>query len=217
MPNDPPQNTPEIDSSTAAELIGGMLNQRGVDYAFGGAIALGYWAEPRGTLDVDLTLFLDPADRQSIVDLLVALGCRFDQKDVERLLAEHGFCRATFHGVPIDVFLPTFGFYELARQRRVRVPLGDESVLVWSAETLAVFKMMFFRSKDRVDCEGLLRDGAGRFDRDWVRARLVEIFGPRDPRLPAWDELIAQCPEFPSSSAGPSDASGSVRTPIPPG
>jgi hypothetical protein len=66
--------------------------------------------------------------------------------------------------------------------------MGEEDIHVWSAETLAVFKMMFFRRRDVVD-------GGQEFDRAWVRARLVEIFGARDPRIPAWDELAGEVGE----------------------
>jgi hypothetical protein len=192
MPDASPAETPKPDPSEVAELLGAALNRIGIDYAFGGAIALGYWAQPRGTLDVDLTLFLTPGDDQSVVDTLLAIGCEVDAAAARALLAELSFCRATFRGVDVDVFLPMFDFYEIARARRARVKMGEEHIHVWSAETLAVFKMMFFRRKDVVDVERLLRDGGQEFDRDWVRAQLVEIFGARDPRIPAWDELVAE-------------------------
>jgi hypothetical protein len=60
MPSD---NTVPSASDAARELAA-MLDVRNMDYALGGAIALGFWVEPRGTLDVDVTLFL-PADKPS--------------------------------------------------------------------------------------------------------------------------------------------------------
>jgi hypothetical protein len=195
MPDAPPAETPKPDPAEAAEMLGTALNRLGIDYALGGAIALGYWAQPRGTLDVDLTRFLTPGDHQSVLDTLREIGCEFDPDAVRALLVEHSFCRARFRGVDVDVFLPMFDFYDVARQRRARVRMGDEFIHVWSAETLAVFKMMFFRRKDVVDVERLLRDGGAGFDREWVRAQLVEIFGARDPRIPAWDDLIAEVGE----------------------
>jgi hypothetical protein len=195
MPDACPAEIPKPDASEAAEQLGAALNRLGIDYAFGGAIALGYWSQPRGTLDVDLTLFLTPGDHQSVLDALRAMGCAFDPDAARALLEEHSFCRASFCGVDVDVFLPMFDFYEVARARRARVRMGKESIHVWSAETLAVFKMMFFRRKDVVDVERLLRDGGGEFDRKWVRAQLVEIFGARDPRISAWDELVAEVGE----------------------
>ena len=88
-------------------------------------------------------------------------------------------------GLNVDVFLPLIPFYEVARQRRVRVELGGQAVWVWDAETLVVFKMMFFRRKDLADVEQVLTvQGAG-FDRSWVREQLMSMYGTRDPRLAA--------------------------------
>jgi hypothetical protein len=45
-----------MEVAEAAQQLAAALTERGCEYALGGALALGYWAEPRGTLDVDLTL-----------------------------------------------------------------------------------------------------------------------------------------------------------------
>jgi hypothetical protein len=55
--------------------------------------------------------------------------------------------------------------------------------------------MMFFRRKDLVDVEQLLRIQGEQLDRNWVRGRLIEIFGARDPRIPAWDEIVTDVGE----------------------
>jgi hypothetical protein len=51
---------------------------------------------------------------------------------------------------------------------------------------------MFFRTQDIADLENILTFQGERFDRDWVRSRLVEIVGPRDPRVIRWDQLVSQ-------------------------
>ena len=95
-------------------------------------------------------------------------------------LIEHGYCQAEFGGNRVDVFLPTIPFYEIARQRRKQVLLGDQPVMIWDAETLCVFKTMFFRRKDLADVEQILRVGGESLDRDWVLRQLIELFGRRD-------------------------------------
>jgi len=64
--------------------------------------------------------------------------------------------------------------------------------MIWDAETLAVFKMMFFRRKVLADVEQILRAQGPGFDRAWVRERLAEMYGLRDPRLAAWDTLVQE-------------------------
>jgi hypothetical protein len=173
-----------------ARDIAGALESRGYEHALGGAIALGYWGAPRGTIDVDVTIYVPPDDPGACVDLLRAIGCQVERGAALATLREHGFCRVNYRGVPVDVFLPTIAFYEEARQRRRTVRLGDRMVAVWDAETLAVFKMMFFRRRDVADVEQILRVQGDGFDSDWVERQLEGMYGRRDPRLSQWRELV---------------------------
>jgi hypothetical protein len=185
----PDASSPLSNAAIIARELGPLLEQRGQEYAFGGAIAMAFWSEPRATIDVDLTLFLAPDAPQVCIALLQDLGCELDLARTRETLEDHGFCRVRYRGTQLDVFLPTLPFYELAKERRARVVLGNTSVMVWSAEVLAVFKMMFFRLKDLGDIEQMLRIQGAALDRDWVRERLLEIYGPRDPRVSRWDDL----------------------------
>jgi hypothetical protein len=106
------------------------------------------------------------------------------------MIVEHGFCRGEYAGFRIDVFLPITPFYEVARPRRRRVDLEGQPVMVWDAESLVVFKMMFFREKDLVDIKQILRTQGSSFDRLWVKVQLTDIFGVRDPRVTRWEEII---------------------------
>lgn len=181
-----------LDATLTAQQLAAMLDARRQSYALGGAIALGYWSAPRGTLDVDLTLFLPPDQPLLCLQLLQDLECEFPMAETLQSLREHGFCRVVRHGIRVDVFLPLIDFYELARQRRKQVELGDQSIFVWDAETLCVFKLMFFRRKDLADVEQILRTQGQQFDRDWVREQLLTLYGARDPRLSQWDELVQE-------------------------
>lgn len=186
------EHEPSRDAADVAKRIAAKLADGGCEYAIGGAIALGYWAEPRGTLDVDFTLFIAPDKPGECVWLLQELGCEVSTPDALRSLNEHGFCRVSYSGLRVDVFLPTVPFYEDARKRRRLVDLGGQQIQIWDAETLAVFKMMFFRRKDIVDVEQIIRIQGPAFDRDWVRKHLSEIYGSRDPRISQWDDLVAE-------------------------
>ena len=181
-----------IDAAVVAQQLAGLLAARGQEYAVGGAIALGYWATPRGTMDVDLTLFM-PEDRPSeCLWLLQELGCEFETSAAAGSLRENGFCQVTFQGLRVDVFLPTLPFYEEARRRRREVVLGDRQITIWDAESLTVFKMMFFRRKDLADIEQILRTMGADLDHPWVRSQLLEIYGPRDARVAQWDDLVQE-------------------------
>jgi hypothetical protein len=177
-----------------AQQLAVSLSEAGQEYALGGAIALGYWAAPRGTLDVDVTLFVPVDQPSACVRLLQSIGCTLSSTQAIQSLSEHGFCQVEFVGHRVDIFLPISEFYEAARQRRKQVELGEKQVYVWDAETLCVFKMMFFRRKDLADVEQILRAQGEKLDRNWVREQLVTLYGQRDLRIAAWDELIGEQP-----------------------
>jgi hypothetical protein len=181
-----------LDAFEVAQQVAAALEEAGIEYALGGAIALGYWAEPRGTLDVDITLFMSPDQPSACVRLLQRIGCDVKADLATRSLTEHSFCQVDYRGRRLDVFLPMSPFYEQARLRRKFVALGNQTVNVWDAETLCVFKMMFFRRKDFADIEQILRQQGEEFDRNWVRDQLIEIYGPRDPRISEWDALTQE-------------------------
>jgi predicted nucleotidyltransferase len=173
--------------------LAAALEARGQEYALGGAIALAFWGEPRGTLDVDVTLFLAPDKPSECLWLLQDVECELTFSESLASLREHGFCRVKYHGLRLDVFLPIVDFYTAAQARRRRVQLAGQPAMIWDAESLIVFKLMFFRRKDVADVEVILRVQRGRLDLDWVRHQLVEIYGTRDPRVSQWEELVAEC------------------------
>ncbi len=185
-------NPPTDNAALLAERLAERLESRGREYALGGAIALGFWATPRGTVDVDLTVFLPPERPSDCLWLLQDIGCEFCSSEAAASLGEHGFCRVALMGMQLNVFLPIVPFYESARKRRKRLSLAGRRVMVWDAESLAVFKMMFFRRKDLADVEQILRSRGGEFDRRWVRAQLLDMYGANDPRLIQWDELASE-------------------------
>jgi hypothetical protein len=189
-------DVPEPSALAVARQLAERLDARQQPYSLGGAIALGYWAEPRGTVDVDLTLFLPPDRPSECIRLLLDLGCDVSARTATESLTEHGFCRTTFQDTRVDVFLPGNSFYETARKRRKQVQSKGQPIMIWDAESLAVFKMMFFRLKDLADVQQILALQGPQFDRAWVRTQLVEMYGQRDPRVAQWDELAAQVPSI---------------------
>lgn len=101
-----PNNAAEV-----AQVLAARFDGLGIDYAVGRALALGFWGEPRGTLDIDVTLFVSPREPGVCVNYLLAVGCELSAAAARRSLAEDGFCRVEFQGTRVDVFLPTRVFF----------------------------------------------------------------------------------------------------------
>jgi hypothetical protein len=175
-----------------ARELADALEARGVDYAVGGALGLAQWGVIRGTFDVDLNIWVDPGRPAEAAYLLGELGCDFKTGPVVRELADKGWAYVFRRGVHVDVYLPTGEFHDGVRQRRRRKPLCGRSAWFLTAEDLAVFKMVLYRTKDRADVEALLLIRGREFDRSYAREWLSRIAGASDLRLRTWDELVAQ-------------------------
>src|SRR4029079_12281066 len=119
------------------------------------------------------------------------IGCEVDRRRALDMLREHNFCQVQLLGIRLDVFLPMSAFYEVAKARRRKVPIGNRRAYIWDAETLCVFKMMFFRQKDLVDIQSILRSQGESLDREWIEQSLLDLYGSRDPRITRWRELAA--------------------------
>jgi len=177
-------------TDAVAALIDSLERAR-LPYAVGGALAYSAWAEPRATRDVDLNVWLPPERLDELFAALDAAGVALDRDEARRAAAERGMFVGRHGEYRVDVFVPSVPFYDEALRRRVRLRIAGRDSWVLSAETLAVFKLLFFRPKDLADVGRLLQIQRGRFDHAFVRRSLVEMLGTDDERIPAWDRLVA--------------------------
>jgi hypothetical protein len=175
------------------ELVGALidaLEASRIPYAIGGAIALAAWSEPRATKDVDVTLFVPERVPDAAFEALENAGLEVSRDDARRNAEHRGmFVLRSADGYRIDVFVASIPFYEVAERRRKRVRLAGREAYVLDAESLAVFKMLFFRAKDMVDLTRLVELQS--LDVAFVRKMLVDMVGEDDPRVARWDELTA--------------------------
>ncbi len=179
--------------TTAFEIaahLAGALDAAGLPYAIGGAIAWGIWADPRGTHDVDLNLFVTPEALDGALDILVASGLEINRDLARRAEAEGAVLVGRCRGMRVDLFTPSipFSWEALATRKLVAGPGGAAWYL--SAEAITVFKLLFFRPKDILDVEKLLLVQGSALDRAYVRRWMVEMMGESDERVLAWDALI---------------------------
>jgi hypothetical protein len=151
-----------------------------VPHAFGGALALAYYAEPRATIDIDLNVFV-PAERfEEVATPLRALGVALDETAAE-LVARDGQARVWWDRTPVDLFFAYDAFHDAAAQRRRLVPFADGEIPVLAPEHLVVCKAVFNRSKDWVDIDAMLDLGQG-LDAAEVLRWVGRLAGDEDPR-----------------------------------
>lgn len=177
--------------STIVEKIVGLhqaLEAGEVPHAFGGALALAWCTkQARGTIDIDINVFLTSADIEALANALPD-GLAISPEDHAMLEAE-GQVRLHWGSVPIDIFLNTSEFHESLASRVRYESFGGDSVPFISCTDLAVFKCMFNRSRDWVDLEEMVAIGS--LDIDKVTGTILRYLGPDDPRIGRLQALVS--------------------------
>ena len=66
-----------------------MLRSARIEHAVGGALALGFYAEPRGTYDLDLNIFVASEEAETALNVLRGGGVEIGE-DAAHVVAERG-------------------------------------------------------------------------------------------------------------------------------
>jgi len=167
------------------------LDAAHLPHAFGGALALSYFATPRATQDIDLNVFVASEEAERVLAALGALGVQPPSAEQRQELRERGQGRCFWEHVPIDLFFSYDPFHASCRERLLRVPFGDGVVIpILSAEDLAIFKVLFDREKDWRDLRELLFALGPDFDASYALDWLRRILEPKDGRLARFEAML---------------------------
>lgn len=160
-----------------------------IAHAFGGALALAYYAEPRATIDIDINLFVAPSAYSDVERELaeIGVGDGAEPNAVER----DGQCRLRWGDTPVDLFFAYDDLHDSMRQATRREPFGDTTIPVLAPEHLVVCKTVFNRPKDWLDIEQMLVCVED-LDAHEIRGWLSRIVGSDDPRSERFERTLAE-------------------------
>ena len=153
-----------------------------IPHAFGGALALAYYAEPRATIDIDINLFVPTTRFRDVAGPLTALGANGDDPAVAELVQRDGQARVMWDATPLDLFFAYDAFHDAAGAARRVVPFAKRTIPILAADHLIVCKAVFNRPKDWVDIDAMLAADA-EIDVAEVLRWVGRIAGDEDPRF----------------------------------
>jgi hypothetical protein len=152
-----------------------------IPHAFGGALALAYYAEPRATVDIDVNLFVTTDRFPEVAGRLIALGVDADDPAVGQIVRRDGQARLMWDATPIDLFFAYDAFHEAAARAIRAVPFADSMIPILGPEHLVVCKAMYSRPQDWVDIDAILSTDTV-LDLAEVLRWVARIAGDTDPR-----------------------------------
>lgn len=132
------------------------IESAGGRYAIVGGLAVGAWAMPRATRDVDLYTDLGSARRERLQRELEARG--FHVPAMEEEIASFGVFRSrSKEGVFVDIFDSSGPLGDAILANRREASLGGRAVWFVAATELAALKAFSDRARDFDDLAALLR------------------------------------------------------------
>jgi hypothetical protein len=173
-----------------AEHISACLTTNNVAHAIGGALAHGVWSTPRATFDVDVNIwFTSSVTIDSALDVLQQNGLVVHPTQPTNSSAILLWAKK----VKVDIFTPNDVHQQNAQQDLKKMCLRPKGPLVpvLSAESITIFKLIFFRSKDESDIRHMLSN-CQNLDLSRVRSAIVGSLGEDDDRIKFWDRAVSK-------------------------
>ena len=166
-----------------------------IPHAFGGALSLAYHALPRGTVEIDLNVFLPPDRADSVMDHLQSLGVE-RPPNPDSVMPAAGI-RCPWGDTHVDLFFSYDVDFFASVHSRVEFHAFEDSdrrlhdLPFLSAEDLCVFKLLFDRRKDWADMEAMLEEAA--LDVSYVQKWVLHLRG--ESAWPMIRRLLDLCAE----------------------
>jgi hypothetical protein len=158
------------------------LSEHRIPHAFGGAIALAAYAEPRATQDLDINVFVPPASYPLVLDALRTLIPDLDIEAAGTMIQRDGQIRVRWGELPIDLFFSNLDFHDSCAQRVQSFVFENHTIPILSAEDLILFKAGFGRGKDWLDIRNMFGFLRGRLDIDYIRRWADVLYLPENSR-----------------------------------
>lgn len=130
------------------------LSDEEIPHAIGGALAVGYYGEPRSTLDIDVNVFVPPDRWRDIRKSLEPLG--IDIEIDEASLKRAGEVKLGWGSNFIHLFFSCDPLHEEMYRAIRTAPFNGGRIPIVSPEHLIIRKALLDRTKDWLDIEQIL-------------------------------------------------------------
>lgn len=168
------------------------LDSLKIPYMIIGGQAVMLYGEPRQTLDVDVTVRLEPGNRSEIDSLIKVSGLEPPGAKQLDILSKNLVLPLMDRnsGIPVEFIFSPYGFEDEIIGRAQSQDIGGVPVRFISANDLVVYKILAGRPRDLEDVRGIIGRSLGRLDFAGIENSLREIesaMGCSD-LLPLWQQ-----------------------------
>jgi hypothetical protein len=155
--------------------VAALLDELHLPYMLIGGLAVAQWGEPRATLDVDVTVWVEADEFESTIEKLAA---RITARSLEPL----EFARRTrlmpalaTNGIAVDLVFAQWPFEREAIEHAVERRVAGATVRVAPLDYLLFLKLVSDRPRDLADAKALLTRQRSTVDLAWLEKEIAAL------------------------------------------
>jgi hypothetical protein len=152
-----------------------FLKQRNIPYMVIGGMANAVWGEPRATLDIDVTIWVEDDEIQNLIKSLTPVFKLLPENPREFISKTRVLPIATQDNTRIDLLFGMLPFEETAISRAIEKDIQGTSVRFCTAEDLILHKIISDREKDLRDAENIIARQKNKLDIAYLEPRIKEL------------------------------------------
>jgi hypothetical protein len=168
-------NKTMTDQEAALVSIAEQLEALEIPYMVIGGMANAIWGEPRATLDVDVTVWVDEERIDVLTEQLAEQFTILPKNPAKFIRQTRVLPMDTEAGVRIDMIFGIIPFEHDAIRRSVRRKVAGRSIHFCTAEDLIIHKIISEREQDQRDWQAILRLRSSDLDRQYLDPRIREL------------------------------------------
>ena len=163
------------DQESALLALASLLEREHVPYMVIGGLANAVWGEPRATLDIDVTVWVEEAGVAGTVDVLSKAFRALAGDPLTFVRESRVLPLESEHGVRLDVVFGLLPFERDAIVRAVPIEIAGTPVRVCTPEDLILMKIISDRERDLADAEGVTLRRIRDLDLAYLEPRIREL------------------------------------------
>ena len=155
-----------------------FLDGAAVEYMLVGGLAVGIWAEPRATVDIDFLVSIRINDFEDLKQRLTESNRFVFIHDKPMVFGKVSLLRATLKSNPdvsLDFLLVDDVFKNEALKRKKAIQLTGFSINISTPEDLIILKLVSGREQDRLDARKILDIQKENLDIDYLQTWLEKL------------------------------------------
>lgn len=182
----------ETELAEAVRTLASIFDERRVQHALIGGLAVGLRSRPRATQDADFIVSVPALAFPGLLESLASRGFQIDVMDAVRRWSTDRFLFFWSGQVRIDWLQPVLPLYSIALNTATALPWLDSQVRVATAEGLILTKMVAFRPQDQADIEALLMANRDEIDLEVIRREWSAVSAGEEERTTWLEKAIAR-------------------------